>query len=257
MLVRERTAYFDTRVAGHVEVWAALRIICELLERGEKEEAQAIMEAAGCTCPSGEVWGRRGGIWDEKGERYVVPAWCVGVPRGCVMDGDEVLEGTDVSGVESSEDEEVKSFGKKVVVEVDKGKGRLVELEKEVEMESDLKVRVRMSNTARDFVVRIGADAKAHILLKRVREVGEVCGYQFFWGTMGSSILVFPEAGYWDALTGKQRDVDKFLAISQNEYARSLSLFIRSEALPIQTDWLFMMNGTELTDRYGRSINAN
>ncbi|KAE9979325.1 hypothetical protein EG328_000970 [Venturia inaequalis] len=170
VLVRERTAYFDTRVTGRAEVWAALRIICELLERGENGEAQAIMEAAGCTCPSGEVWGRRGGIWDERGERYVVPAWCVGVPRGCVMVGDEVQEGTDASGVEeSSEDEEVKRFGKGgAVVEVVKGK------EKEVELESDLKVRVRMSNTARDFVVRVRADAKVHGLLKRVREVGEV-----------------------------------------------------------------------------------
>lgn len=70
------------------------------------------------------------------------------------MEGDEVQEGTDASGVEeSSEDEEVKSFGKRAVVEVGKGKGRVVEEEKEVELESDLRVRVRMSNTARDFVV--------------------------------------------------------------------------------------------------------
>lgn len=212
MLVRERTAYFDTRVTGHAEVWAALRIICELVERGEKEEAQAIMEAAGCTCPSGEVWGRRGGIWDERGERYVVPAWCVGVPRGCVMEGDEVQEGTDVSGVESSEDDEVKSFGKKGVVEVDKGKGRLVEPEKEVEMESDLKVRVRMSNTARDFVVRIRADAQVHVMLKRVREVGEVCGYHFFRGKSWSILVVF-EAGSGITLYQLRRVVDDFLAI--------------------------------------------
>lgn len=180
VLIRERTAYFDTRVTGRAEVWAALRIICELLERGEKEEAQAIMEAAGCTCPSGEVWGRRGGIWDERGERYVAPAWCVGIPRGCVMEGDEVQEGTDASGVEeSSEDEEVKSFGKRAVVEVGKGKGRVVEEEKEVELESDLRVRVRMSNTARDFVVRVRADAEVHVLLERVRKLGEVCVYRF------------------------------------------------------------------------------
>lgn len=162
--------------------------MCELLERGENGEAQAIMEAAGCTCPSGEVWGRRGGIWDERGERYVVPAWCVGVPRGCVMVGDEVQEGTDASGVEeSSEDEEVKRFGKGgAVVEVVKGK------EKEVELESDLKVRVRMSNTARDFVVRVRADAKVHGLLKRVREVGEVCGSRFSSPCWWSLILAHP-----------------------------------------------------------------
>jgi Ubiquitin-binding domain len=145
--------------------------MCEMLERGEKEEAQAVMEAAGCTCPSGEVWGRRGGIWDEKGERYVVPAWCVGVPKGTVMDGDgNEQEGTDGSGIEeeSSDEEETK----KKVVEQDKGKGRLVEEEEKV---GDLKVRVRMSNTARDFWVRTRPDAKVHTLLKRAREVGEVC----------------------------------------------------------------------------------
>lgn len=172
-LVRERTAYFDTRVAGHPEVWAALRIMCELLERGEMLEAQAILEAAGCTCPSGEVWGRRGGIWDERGERYVVPAWCVGVPRGCVMDGNEVQEGTDGSGIEeSSGDEDGKS---RVAVEQDKGKGRLIEPEKEEEKEGDLKVRVRMSNTARDFVVRTRPNTRVHTFLKKAREAGEVC----------------------------------------------------------------------------------
>jgi hypothetical protein len=174
ILIRERTAFFETRVAGHPEVWAALRLICEMLERGEMEEAQAVMEAAGCTCPSGEVWGRRGGIWDERGERYVVPAWCVGVPKGTVMDGEgNEQEGTDGSGIEeeSSEEEEVK----KKVVEQDKGKGRLVEAEKEEEKVGDVKVRVRMSHTARDFVVRTRADTKVHTLLKKVREVGEVC----------------------------------------------------------------------------------
>ncbi|TID21549.1 hypothetical protein E2P81_ATG04823 [Venturia nashicola] len=172
ILVRERAAYFDTRVTGHAEVWAALRTMCELLERGEKGEAQAIMEAVGCTCPSGEVWGRRGGIWDERGERYVVPAWCVGVPRGCVMVGDELQEGTDASGADESSDEErVKSFGERgEVQDVEKGKAMAVMGEKE----DNLKVRVRMSNTARDFVVRVRADVKVHGLLKRVREVGEI-----------------------------------------------------------------------------------
>jgi hypothetical protein len=187
--LRERTAYFETRVAGHPEVWAALRLICEMLERGEMAEAQAVMEAAGCTCPNGEVWGRRGGIWDERGERYAVPLWCVGVPRGTVMDQDgNEQEGTDGSGIEeeSSGEEEVK----KKVVEQNKGKGRLVEVEKEDEEKiGDVKVRVRMSNTARDFVVRTRADEKVHTLLKKVREVGAVCRAFFFEGNQRQRLI--------------------------------------------------------------------
>ena len=59
-------------MAGQVEVWAAVRLIVQLLQRGEVGEAQGLLDASECTCPNGEIWR---GVYDEGGEYYKVPEW--------------------------------------------------------------------------------------------------------------------------------------------------------------------------------------
>jgi hypothetical protein len=161
-LLRERTAFFETRVAGRGEVWAAVRMACELIETGELDEAQAVIDASGCTCPSGDVWGKKGGIYDELGEKYVVPAWIIGVPAGVVEGGDD--------GEEVKDEDIAGSAGK---TKQEKGKGRMV-IQENPPDEGDLKVRVRLSHTARDVVVRTAEDEKVGMLLHRVRDEAEV-----------------------------------------------------------------------------------
>lgn len=158
MLLKERNAFFDTRVTGRSEVWAALRLICELIERRQLGEAQVVLDAAGCTCPSGDAWGPKGGIYDEFGEKYVVPSWIVGEPIGVVETaGDMSSETTVHEGASAAKD---------------KGKGRLIV---EEEREGDLKVRVRLSHTARDIMVRTREEENVELFVRRIVKVADVC----------------------------------------------------------------------------------
>jgi hypothetical protein len=161
-LLRERTAFFDTRVAGRGEVWAAVRLACELIETGELDEAQAVIDASGCTCPSGDVWGKKGGIYDELGEKYVVPAWIIGIPAGVVDGGDD-----------GDEIKEEAAAGSAASAKKEKGKGRMV-VHEDPPVEGDLTVKVRLSHTARDVVVRTSNDEQVGMLLHRVRDEAEV-----------------------------------------------------------------------------------
>jgi hypothetical protein len=161
-LLKERTAFFDTRVTGREEVWQAVRLVCESIEAGELDQAQALIDAAGCTCPSGDVWGKKGGIYDEFGEKYVVPTWIIGVPAGIVEGGDDADEIKEVDVSPES------GKGKK-----EKGKGRMI-VDEDTLSEGDLRVRVRMSHTARDVVVRTSNDDKVGRFLMRVRDEAKV-----------------------------------------------------------------------------------
>jgi hypothetical protein len=164
LLLQERTAFFDTRVTGRKEVWQAVRLVCESIEAGELGQAQALIDAAGCTCPSGDVWGKKGGIYDELGEKYVVPAWVVGVPDG-VLDGDENDEGDEIK-----EEDVASGTG---TPKKEKGKGRMI-IDEDALAEGDLMVRVRLSHTARDVIVRTRVDEKVGMFLVRVRDEAEV-----------------------------------------------------------------------------------
>jgi hypothetical protein len=166
-LLKERTAFFDTRVTGRAEVWQAVRLVCESIEAGELDQAQALIDAAGCTCPSGDVWGKRGGIYDELGEKYIVPAWIIGIPAGTVEGGDD-------------DDETKKDIGSgSGNVKKEKGKARMV-VDEDATTEGDLRVRVRMSHTARDVVVRTRDDESVGMFLMRVRDEAEVCSNSAF-----------------------------------------------------------------------------
>ncbi|KAK2841615.1 hypothetical protein FQN49_006084, partial [Arthroderma sp. PD_2] len=52
---RERLAFFDTRVAGRREIWAALATALTLLREGDVSTAQGIIDAAGVTVPTGDI----------------------------------------------------------------------------------------------------------------------------------------------------------------------------------------------------------
>jgi len=165
-LLRERQAFFETRVTGRPEVWAAIRLVCELVEKGELIEAQAVLEAAGCTCPTGAIWGKRGGVFDELGQKYTVPPWVVGEPEG-------ILNGSEDSDVEIRRGkDEVNSEGDDIGPKKgEKGKGRAVEDEG---VNNGAKVRVRLSHTARDLAINISMVQKVHVLIRKVRDIADI-----------------------------------------------------------------------------------
>jgi hypothetical protein len=84
-LEQERTDWWDTQVTGSAEIWGAIRIAAQHLQANEVAEAQTMLDAAGCTCPSGALWK---GVYDPTGVLYKVPEWLVVEPEG-LADEDE------------------------------------------------------------------------------------------------------------------------------------------------------------------------
>ncbi|OCK92961.1 uncharacterized protein K441DRAFT_151689 [Cenococcum geophilum 1.58] len=179
-LARERADFFDTRVTGRAEVWGVVRLVVELVRAGEVAEAQGVLDAAGCTCPTGEVWR---GVFDERGEWYKVPEWVVVEPGGLVEEG-ESEEGSEGGSESGSEEEEVKGRRE------GKGKGRAVEGADGGGADKGpvVKIRARLSDRGTDVVVKVGKGERVGVLVRRVREVAGVsCFAPFilcggFWG---------------------------------------------------------------------------
>ena len=176
-LRRARDEFFETRVSGRIEMWSAVRTICEMIEQGDLGDAQAILDASGGTCPSGLMWGRKGGCYDERGERYVVPTWCLGKPSGIVDDDGDELDGRSRQEGEKrqsgrSEDsalaDEIRLFSKN-----SKGKGRTIPDHGAIKG-TEIKVKVRLSHTARDVVVTVGNEDNVELLIRRAKSLGGV-----------------------------------------------------------------------------------
>jgi Ubiquitin-binding domain len=164
-LLKERRDFFETRVTGREETWAAVKLVCELLEQNNLTDAQAVLDAAGCTCPSGDLWGRKGGVYDEFGEKYVVPSWVIAEPPDVIQDGPEEEEKT--SSNEEEEDEEELSR--------EKGKGKATVVEDPESQKPALRVRARLSHNAQDVIVRIKEEDKVRVIIRKIRELANVC----------------------------------------------------------------------------------
>ncbi|KAK2738859.1 hypothetical protein FQN57_006873 [Myotisia sp. PD_48] len=76
-LDREREEFFDTRVTGRSEVWAALSTAITLMREGDLVTAQSIIDAAGVTVPTGDLCE---GCYDENGALYRLPETIVSDP---------------------------------------------------------------------------------------------------------------------------------------------------------------------------------
>ncbi|KAI9677327.1 MAG: hypothetical protein M1829_002670 [Trizodia sp. TS-e1964] len=76
-LSRERDEFFDTRVSGQQEIWRTIRMAIECMEGGDIPMAQTILDAAGCTVPTGDLVN---GVYDERGNYYQLPEYCLSDP---------------------------------------------------------------------------------------------------------------------------------------------------------------------------------
>ena len=146
-------------------------MVCELLQKGELVEAQAVLDAAGCVCPSGSLWK---GVYDERGQSYDVPAWLIGDPPNLVQDtagdgggggGGAGVREADEAGSETDDEEE-----KPVALSraEEKGKGRAVDVGE------ILKIKARLSDRATDVVVKVGQKEHVKVLARRVEELAGV-----------------------------------------------------------------------------------
>lgn len=162
-LEKERDAFFETRVSGDAEIWKALRVVCGMVRDGNLSEAQGILDALNVTCPTGRIArdrGKhrgRGGVFDERGELYDIPAWVVTDPQDIVEDKEkEVGDGTG-----DDEDSESATASNK---RDEKGKGRAEDPGESVT------VRARLSNTGTDVVVTVGTKEKIEVIVRQILE---------------------------------------------------------------------------------------
>lgn len=90
--------------------------------------AQSLLDASGCTCPTGQLWSR---TYDDRGNEYRVPEWLVIEPAGLVDDEDEEV-------VQTLED---KTEG---VIALDNSPS-----------DSEFVVRVRLSERSHDYRITV------------------------------------------------------------------------------------------------------
>lgn len=174
-LARERADFFDTRVTGRQEVWAALRTATELIRSGEIETAQGILDASGITLPTGTLLD---GCYDNLGSLYKVPQAIISDPVDLAedskyvherstsnIDGDTImgeseaktaaLDGDDEKNIPSEEDSEA-------VAKRREEKGKSVERDA-------VKVRCRLSDRGGpDVVISLGKSQNVGTLVRRV-----------------------------------------------------------------------------------------
>ncbi|CAG8581419.1 8998_t:CDS:2 [Ambispora gerdemannii] len=83
-LKMQRDAFWDTAPSyeGRLEIWQALRCACE---SEDLILAQAIIDSANITIPTGNL---TNGCYDELGNRYVIPVYCIVEPVNLIKESD-------------------------------------------------------------------------------------------------------------------------------------------------------------------------
>lgn len=87
-LSRKRAEFWDTSPAfeGRKEIWDALKAAAEALEEGERDLAQAILDGASITLPTGNL----SDCYDELGCRYVLPPYVLSRPVNIITTAEAV-----------------------------------------------------------------------------------------------------------------------------------------------------------------------
>ena len=154
-LDRERREFFDTRVTGHAEIWATLKVVVGLLADGDITTAQSILDAAAITVPTGDL---KNGAYDEAGNLYQMPEYVISDPQNLVSNQQGEIRKGEVSNDATDDDEAIERKRE------EKGKSVL----KTGDM---IKVRARLSDRGGpDVVISLGKDQAVRTLVRRVQE---------------------------------------------------------------------------------------
>ena len=154
-LDRERREFFDTRVTGHAEIWATLKVVVGLLADGDITTAQSILDAAAITVPTGDL---KNGAYDEAGNLYQMPEYIISDPQNLVLNQQGEIQKGEVSNDATDDDEAIERKRE------EKGKAVL----KTGDM---IKVRARLSDRGGpDVMISLGKDQAVRTLVRRVQE---------------------------------------------------------------------------------------
>ena len=157
-LDREREEFFDTRVTGRQEIWGALRIVIGLLEEGEMETAQGILDASGITVPTGDL---KDGAYDEAGNFYQMPEHVISDPENLMPEEKAPAAQIDAKAEETDEDE---------IERRREEKGKAV-----LKIGESIKVKARLSDRGGpDVVIELSKDQNIRVLIRRIQDEAEV-----------------------------------------------------------------------------------
>ena len=163
-LDRERQEFFDTRVTGHAEIWATLKVVVGLLADGDITTAQSILDAAAITVPTGDL---KNGAYDEAGNLYQMPEHVISDPQNVVLNQQEEDKKGGIPNEATDDD--------------DDGDDDAIERKREEKGKSVLKngdlikVRARLSDRGGpDVVIPLGKDQVVRMLVRRVQEEANV-----------------------------------------------------------------------------------
>lgn len=142
-LEKERRDWWDTRVTGDTEVWRCLRAATAAMQEGDLATAQILLDAQGCTCPTGQLWNR---VYDDRGAEYKVPEWLVIEPAGIVQE------------------EELRTTEEKTN-----------EAEEQADLDREFVVRVRSSQQPQDLKVTVRKRDNIASIREKLKTQAQVC----------------------------------------------------------------------------------
>lgn len=184
-LDRERREFFETRVTGRPEVWAALVTAISLMQSGDLTTAQSIIDAAGVTVPTGDLCE---GCYDEQGMLYRLPQCIVSDPENMALE--QSATGEDTENEARQEDMEGLSDGK--LATDDASGDELIQSVQDLERRRDekgktrerdlIKVRARLSDRDKDLILQVGKNQSVGFLARKVHQESGVSGICFFVG---------------------------------------------------------------------------
>ncbi|PYH99373.1 ubiquitin domain protein [Aspergillus ellipticus CBS 707.79] len=160
-LDQERTEFFETRVTGRSEVWAALSTAITLVRAGDIATAQSIVDAAGVTVPTGDLCQ---GCYDEQGVLYRLPQCVVSDPENIVRpDGEQEDFDTDDGKLSSDE-----ASGDELIA--DDAERRRDEKGKTSERDL-IRVRARLSDRdGPDVILTVGKSVNVGLIARKVQQ---------------------------------------------------------------------------------------
>ncbi|KAJ5620038.1 hypothetical protein N7510_004022 [Penicillium lagena] len=179
-LDRERREFFETRVTGRPEVWAALSSTISLIRAGDLATAQSIVDAAGITIPTGDLCE---GAYDEQGMLYRLPQCIVSDPDNMVQNTSPV-PGSD----DEARDEDTKAMSDGGLATDDDASGDEL-IDEDLERRRDEKGKTREQDLIRvqtrlsdrggpDLVLQVGKDQSVGFLTRKIHHEAGLAGHQ-------------------------------------------------------------------------------
>ncbi|KAJ5770994.1 uncharacterized protein N7511_003045 [Penicillium nucicola] len=189
-LDQERTEFFETRVTGRAEVWAAIASAISLMRTGDLATAQSIVDAAGITVPTGDLCE---GCYDQQGVLYRLPQCIVSDPENMAVmtDTDGTVSEQDLGdaghATDDSDDDEEELDDDRIQdgkLSTDDASGDEL-IEREVERRRDekgktserdlIRVLARLSDrSGPDLVLSVGKGQTVGFLARRVHQEAEL-----------------------------------------------------------------------------------